>query len=80
MERKGFVKKIVGGILAVGMVAAIGIGTSSTASAAGFDHDRGRGFVAERHDYRFDRDRDDHFRRDRFVFGGGYFYGRDRCR
>ncbi|HEY6330088.1 MAG TPA: hypothetical protein VI756_12185 [Blastocatellia bacterium] len=47
MKRNGLIKKIAGGFLALAFIAAMGMGSSSTASAAGFDH--GRYFVAERH-------------------------------
>ncbi|HUK90940.1 MAG TPA: hypothetical protein VLZ81_11110 [Blastocatellia bacterium] len=78
MKRNGLVKKIIGGVLALGIIAAMGIGSSSTASAAGFDH--GRFFVSERrYPGRFYPYRYEHFRRDRFFFGGARFYPRYRC-
>jgi hypothetical protein len=79
MRRNTLIQKILGGVLALGMIAAFGMGSSSTASAAGFDRDGGRRFVAERHDRdRFIR-RDDHFGGDRFYYGGRFYAG-PRCR
>jgi hypothetical protein len=48
MKRNGLIKKIAGGFLALGFIAAMGMGSSSTASAAGFDHYRY--FVPARHE------------------------------
>jgi hypothetical protein len=79
MRGNRLVKKIVGGVLALGAIGAIGLGSASTASA----QDRFIGREGVRVEARFAPAPvvvyHDNFRRDRF-YSREHFYGpRDRC-
>ena len=77
MKRNTLVKKIVGGVLALAAIAAIGMGSASTASAQ--PRFVGGGVRVEARFAPAPIVFRDHFRRDRFYYRDRFVHRYDRC-